>query len=349
MKPIIPNGFSIGDFCVTKRIYGDECLEIYQTNRQTFLHLLRKNIDIKESKRARFKIFPLHIAHERFFVFESQSSHEHRLKELLSELESIAGFDAVAGMRELKIQLTQDIIKPIREKEKYARFNLAIPNGVLFYGPTGCGKTFMAQKLAEELGFSFIEVKHSDVSTPYIHGGVGKIAEVFNQARQSAPAIVFFDELDGLLPHRSKLDGNQSHKLEEVNEFLLHLNNASKSGVLVIGATNQIALIDEAVLRSGRFDKKIYVGEPDLEARISLFRMHLKSRPLCEVDYGDLGEMTEGYSCADIALICDDAARLAVNRACESITQDILRETIAKIPSSLGCKTSKRGLGMGFI
>lgn len=249
-------------------------------------------------------------------------------------LQTKKGFDDVAGMQDLKDALTRDIILPLTQKEYYEKFKISIPNGVLFYGPPGCGKTFIVRKLAEELGYNFFDIKHSDVASPYIHGGVGKIAEIFERARKDSPIIIFIDELDGLMPKRSSLNG-ENYKLEEINEFLLHLNNASKDGILVIGATNQLNLIDEAVLRAGRFDKKIYIPPPDLTSRLYLFEMYLNERPIKDIDYKELATQTANYSAADISFICDEAARHAVASHLDNIDMKLLKNIISQTKSSI--------------
>ena len=340
-KPILPNGYTYKGTQISRLIFADTNIEIYQTKNGVYLNLLKKECEIQPSKKAKFGVCELKIARKNYLVFPSKKSYETSSQDLLKNLTKISGFDALAGMSELKKQLIQDLINPIKHKERYAKFKISIPNGILLYGPPGCGKTFIVQKLAEELEFAFLEVKHSDVSSPYIHGGVGKIAEVFEQARQKAPAIVFIDELDGLLPSRAELSGSQSHKLEEINEFLQHLNNAGKNDILVVGATNQIDLLDEAATRSGRFDKKFFVPPPDLKARMALFEMYLVGRPLQTLDYEELAIKTQDYSCSDIELICNDSARSAAAQGLECITQELIENTIKAIKPSIKIKNDE--------
>src|ERR1700722_1024488 len=137
----------------------------------------------------------------------------------------------VAGMRELKVMLERDVILPLQEPEIYARYRLDLPNGILLYGPPGCGKTFIARKLAEVSGFSFMEVKPGDLASIYVHGTQGMIAELFDKARKQAPCMIFFDELDAMVPNRG--GGTVGHHYaSEVNEFLVQLNGCSKKKIL---------------------------------------------------------------------------------------------------------------------
>ena len=138
-----------------------------------------------------------------------------------------------------------------------------------------------------------------------------------------------------MAPERSSLDGTQSYKLEEVNEFLTHLNDAGKNGILVVGATNQPELIDKAILRSGRLDKKIYVMPPDFDARKHLFKMYLSGRLIENIDYDTLAGQTVNYSCADIEFICNESARIAAVSNMESINQSLIINVIENNPSSI--------------
>lgn len=246
------------------------------------------------------------------------------------------GFDCVAGMTDLKILLINDVLRPLLFPKKYKKFRLSIPNGILLYGPPGCGKTFIVQKLAEELGYNFIELNPSSVATPYVHGAVSNIAEVFEKAKQEAPSIVFIDEIEGLMPKREGLSSFSDIKKEEVNEFLLQLNKAGENKILVVGATNRPHIIDTAILRSGRMDKRIYVSPPDFEARKELFKIYLSGRPYDKnMNFDKLAESTNGYACSDIELIVTEAARAAVALNKKMITEDLFTDAILKITPSI--------------
>jgi SpoVK/Ycf46/Vps4 family AAA+-type ATPase len=236
--------------------------------------------------------------------------------------ESRGIWGGVAGMRELKAMLERDVILPLQEPEIYAHYRLNLPNGILLYGPPGCGKTFIARKLAEVAGFSFIEVKPGDLASIYVHGTQGKIAEIFAEARKQVPCMIFFDELDAMVPNRSG-DSVGHHYASEVNEFLVQLNECGRNKILVIGATNLPGRIDAAVLRPGRLDKKFFVGPPDYEARVELLRLCMANRPQEAMDWHDCAVELENYTCAEIEFVVNEAARSALAQNRPIINGDI--------------------------
>jgi SpoVK/Ycf46/Vps4 family AAA+-type ATPase len=232
-------------------------------------------------------------------------------------------WNGVAGMRDLKAMLERDVILPLQEPEIYARYRLNLPNGILLYGPPGCGKTFIARKLAEVSGFSFMEVKPGDLASIYVHGTQSKIAELFSEARKQAPCMIFFDELDAMVPNRGG-DSVGHHYASEVNEFLVQLNECGKNRILVIGASNLPNRIDAAVMRPGRVDKKFFVGPPDYEARVELLRLCMANRPQETVDWHRCASELENYTSAEIEFLVNEAARLALAQSRPIITGDIL-------------------------
>lgn len=242
------------------------------------------------------------------------------------------GFKDIAGMRELKDMLEKRVILVLRDKELAKEYRLSTPNGMLLYGPPGCGKSFFAEKFAEETGFAFIYVKASDLGSVYIHGTQGKIAQLFKLAEKNAPTVLCFDEFDAFVPDRDQDLGN--HHAGEVNEFLTQLNNCSKRGIFVIASTNRPDMVDPAVLRTGRIDKLFYVPLPDKEARREMLALYMEGRPSEEIDFEQLAELSEGYVASDIAYIVNEAATIAAfNR--EKITQQLLETTIKSIKPSI--------------
>jgi transitional endoplasmic reticulum ATPase len=237
------------------------------------------------------------------------------------------GFSAIAGMQELKNTIQLDVIDALNEKEKYAEYGLTIPNGMLLYGPPGCGKTFFAEKMAEEIGFNFYQIKPSDIQSKFVNASQENIKNLFDEAKQNAPSIIFIDELDALVPNRDT--SNISHmNTSAVNEFLAQMNNCGDAGIFIVGATNRPNAIDPAILRSGRLDKHIYLPPPDFEARKLMFELYLKKRPTeIGLNYDELAKATENYVSSDIKFLCDEASRRALKDNLR-ITKLIVLETV---------------------
>ncbi|WP_109486041.1 ATP-binding protein [Occallatibacter savannae] len=234
------------------------------------------------------------------------------------------GLKAVAGMASLKKLLREQVIEVYKRPDKPRQYGLSIPNGILLYGPPGCGKTFIARQLASELKYHFFEISPSDVADSYVHGSTIKIRDIFERAISKAPSVLLIDEFDALVPSRAALGGHH-HKAEEVNEFLARMATCSEKGVLLILATNAPEKIDPAVLRSGRIDKKIYVGAPDQVAREEILRHHLRGRYTApELHLEVISEVLKGYSSADLNLLVDESARLAM-KASEPIGEQHLQ------------------------
>ena len=244
------------------------------------------------------------------------------------------GFAAVAGMEELKQQMREEVIEPLHNPEEYHRYGVTIPNGMLLYGPPGCGKTFFAKHFAEEVGFNFMCITPATLKSRYVNATQENIAKMFKEAEENAPTVIFIDEMNELVPNRD--DGNV-HEMSRsaVNEMLAQMDRTGEKGIFIIGATNYPNMIDPAILRAGRLDKKYYIGVPDIEARMALFRLYLKKRPYdFGLDYHQLADMTQGYVSADIQLIVNDAARNAL-RQHSKITMELLKVAITNTAPSL--------------
>lgn len=337
-KPLLHNGFKLNDnLTVTRRIERVYFTDIYLLSDETYLYVFENLApkDVIPNRRERFNVMNISISNKEYvgIVFKE---HSHSIvSRAMEELTTAKGFDCIAGMEDLKAMLLKDVINPLLHPEKYKKFKLSIPNGILLFGPPGCGKTFIVRKLAEEIDYHFIELKHSDVGSPFIHGTANKVANVFEMAKLKAPSIVFIDELSGMVPKRERLDSTSQYKEEEVNEFLMHLNDASDKNVLVVGATNFPDRIDTAILRSGRMDKRIYVSPPDSNARKQLFQMYLAGRPLeGEIEYDELSKRTENFVSSDIELIVDEAARKVVEQD-EPISQKVIEGVIERFKPSI--------------
>ena len=249
-------------------------------------------------------------------------------KVILNEKKKGKGFEAIAGMQALKELVQLDIIDALNDKERYAEYELTIPNGMLLYGPPGCGKTFFAERMAEEIEANFFQVKPSDIQSKWVNASQENIKKLFEEARKNAPSIIFIDELDALVPSRDTANISQMNA-NAVNEFLAQMNNCSEDGIFIIGATNRPTAIDPAILRSGRLDKHIYLPPPDFEAREKMFEIYLKKRPIeLGLDYAAFASSTENFVSSDIKFICDEASRKALKlevRISEIIVMEVIR------------------------
>lgn len=242
------------------------------------------------------------------------------------------GFSAIAGMDELKQQMTEEVIEPLHNPEEYHKYGVTIPNGILLYGPPGCGKTFFAKHFAEEVGFNFMAVTPATLKSKWINATQENIAAMFEEAEANAPTIIFIDELDDLLKDRALTDDKG---MSGINEFLAQMDRTGEKGIFIIGATNKPDVLDSAVLRAGRLEKKYYIGVPDKAAREALFKLYIEKRPYdFGLDYAKLADLTRNYVSADIQLIVNDASRAAL-KAHSKITMELLQNAISRVKQSI--------------
>jgi transitional endoplasmic reticulum ATPase len=252
--------------------------------------------------------------------------------------ENVGGLDAVKG------ELREAVEWPLKYAELFARAAIRPAKGILLYGPPGTGKTLLAKAIASQSGVNFISVKGPALISKYVGESERGIREVFKKARQAAPCIVFFDEIDALAPTRDAdaSDSNVSQRV--ISQLLTELDGVEElKGVLVLAATNRKDMLDPALLRPGRFDLLLEVPPPDAEGRSKIFEVHLKSKPkAADVAFADLAKATEGFTGAEIEMVCHRAALLAVREFIErngegkdlsrfQITQDKLATAIQEI------------------
>lgn len=233
--------------------------------------------------------------------------------------EQKTALDDVAGMAELKALFRRDFISIVRNPEVANAYGIKPSNCTLLYGPQGCGKTFIAEKAAQESGLRYKVINPSDLGSIYVHGSQQKISELFDEAEKRGPMILIFDEFDAIVPKRDRdLSGNQAN---EVNEMLTQLNNCASRGIYVLATTNRPGLLDPAIMRKGRIDRIVYVSLPDEEARAELFRLEIEKRPYENIDYKALAKATDNYTCSDISFIVEESARLCFEETLERKTE----------------------------
>ena len=233
-------------------------------------------------------------------------------------------WDDVGGLDELKEELREAVEWPLKHKEAFEYVNVESPKGILLYGPPGTGKTLIAKALAKMTDSNFISIKGPELLSKWVGESEKGVREIFRKARQAAPCIVFFDEIDSLVPRRS--GGDSSHVSENVvSQILTEIDGLEElHNVLIIGATNRLDIVDEALLRPGRFDRIVAVPKPDAKGREHIFKIHTRKKPLDkDVNISKIVELTDGFSGADIAAVSNRAAISALKRYVEAKSENI--------------------------
>lgn len=217
---------------------------------------------------------------------------------------------------------------PVEHPEKFEKFGMSPSKGVLFYGPPGCGKTLLAKAVANECQANFISIKGPELLTMWFGESEANVRDVFEKARQAAPCVLFFDELDSIAQQRGGSNGDGGGAADRVmNQLLTEMDGVgSKKNVFIIGATNRPDIIDTALMRPGRLDQLIYIPMPDFESRLSILRATLRKSPISkDVDISYLASQTDKFTGADLTEICQSACKMAIR---EEIERDIERQRI---------------------
>jgi transitional endoplasmic reticulum ATPase len=244
----------------------------------------------------------------------------------------------VGGLEDVKQQLKEAVEWPLEDPASFERMGIKPPRGILLYGPPGTGKTLLAKAVANESGANFLSVKGPEVLSKWVGESEKALREIFKKAKQSAPSIVFLDEIDAIAPRRGAYEG--SHVTESmVNQLLTSIDGMEgMEEVVVIGATNRPDILDNGLLRAGRFDRLIKVSAPDEPARLAILKVHTKDMPLGkDVDLKELAKLTKGYVGADIESLCREAAIVALreDRKAKTVAKNHFDEALRSVRSSV--------------
>ena len=250
-----------------------------------------------------------------------------------SEEKNKKTFNDVAGCDEEKEELAE-IVDFLKDPKAYTAMGARIPKGVLLVGPPGTGKTLLAKAVAGEAGVQFLSISGSDFVELYVGVGAGRVRDLFDQAKKVAPAIIFIDEIDAVGRQRgSGLGGGHDEREQTLNQLLVEMDGfGNNEGVIVMAATNRADILDNALLRPGRFDRQVYVGLPDIKGREAILKIHARDKQLGDdVDLKSIAKGTPGFAGADLENLMNEAALLAVRRKHRFITMDDLDEAILKV------------------
>lgn len=256
-----------------------------------------------------------------------------RAKRFEKEAQVSVTFADVAGQRSAKRDL-EEIVQFLKEPEKYRRLGGKVPRGMLLVGPPGTGKTLLARAVAGEAGVPFFSINGSEFIEMFVGVGASRVRELFEEAKKVAPAIVFIDEIDAVGRSRGAgLGGGHDEREQTLNQLLSEMDGFSRNDLtIVMAATNRPDVLDPALLRPGRFDRRVVIDRPELEAREAILRVHTRDKPLSEdVDLAQLAADTPGFSGADLANLCNEAALGATRRGADEVTEADFRAAYDKI------------------
>lgn len=242
-------------------------------------------------------------------------------------------FDNVAGLREEKEEL-EEIVDFLRFPRKYTKLGARIPKGVLLVGPPGTGKTLLAKAIAGEAGVPFFSISGSDFVEMFVGVGASRVRDLFEEAKKNAPCIVFIDEIDAVARRRGTgMGGGHDEREQTLNQLLVEMDGFGvNEGIIVMAATNRVDILDPAIMRPGRFDRKVHVGRPDIGGREEILKVHAKNKPLGDdVDLQQIAQTTAGFTGADLENLLNEAAIVAAREDRAYIVQADIRRSFVKV------------------
>lgn len=243
------------------------------------------------------------------------------------------GFDQVAGLKEEKEEL-EELVDFLRAPEKYTKLGARIPKGVLLVGPPGTGKTLLAKAVAGEAGVPFFSISGSDFVEMFVGVGASRVRDLFADAKRNAPCIVFIDEIDAVARRRGTgMGGGHDEREQTLNQLLVEMDGFGvNEGIIVMAATNRVDILDPAIMRPGRFDRKVTVGRPDVAGRSEILKVHARNKPLAEdVDLEQIAQTTAGFTGADLENLLNESAILAAKKNRPYLVQEDIKQAFVKV------------------
>jgi transitional endoplasmic reticulum ATPase len=295
--------------------HGYTGADISSLSREAAMKALRRympEINLEE-ERVPPEILDKMVVNEDDFLSAYREITPTAMREVYVEVPSVR-WKEVGGLEEIKNELAQSVEWPLKKPEVFKRMGITPPRGILLYGPPGCGKTLLARAVATESEANFISVKGPEIFSKWVGESEKAIREVFRKARTAAPAIIFFDELDSIIPRRGAGYSDSGATERVISQLLTEMDGIEAlQNVVVIAATNRPDILDPAVMRPGRFDRLIDVPAPDSQALLQIFKIHARNMPLSkDVDLQEIGQKAKGYSGADVEALCREAAMNAL-------------------------------------
>jgi len=333
---------------LAEKTYGYVGADLEMLAKEAAMHALRRVIpdlsSLKDKELPREVLEKLVVTKEDF-DYAMQKVEPSAMREVLVEVPNVKWSD-IGGLEEVKEKLKEVVEWPLKYPEHFKKFAIKPPKGILLYGPPGTGKTLLAKAVANESGANFISVRGPELLTKWVGESERKLREIFRRAKQAAPSIIFFDEIDAMTHTRGASRTEVVDTL--LSQLLVELSGIEElEGVIVIAATNRPDLIDTSLLRPGRFDRHILVPTPDEKARLEILKIHTRNMPLAkDVNLEELAKKTKGFSGADLEALCRESAMLALrenikNKKVDKIEKRHFEEVLKKMAPSIPEKMAK--------